>query len=222
MRRLFALGCRRNEIALEAQGSFHSRPRAALCLSARRELRLPCVNMSARIFRSRFRGRCSRRAATFIEAGPESPRIKLICRLARCASSCTLALRLAFPHAPSRSSPPANTGICFSTTGYTRPGAIRNTPSFPPRQPSSEPQNARILAKFNRHADLRGSRLTSAALDFSLLHRCNMPSIRLHFTLLSRHRTSQCALCLYTLLICTFVSVVGIERRTRCYRERRS
>lgn len=38
------------------QGSFHSRPTGtALCLSARRELRLPCVNMSARIFRSRFR-----------------------------------------------------------------------------------------------------------------------------------------------------------------------
>lgn len=72
LHRLFALCCRRNGIALESLFAADlRRPATALCLSARRELRLPSVNMSARIFRA------ARRPATFIEAVAQT----LICRL---------------------------------------------------------------------------------------------------------------------------------------------
>ena len=99
--------------------SVHSRPpptATALCLSARRELRLPSVNMSARIF-----GRAARRPATFIEAVAQT----LICPLLLATRTFT-----------SRASPRVSTRFVDPSAILSRPTGIRFSfqpmPSFFP------------------------------------------------------------------------------------------
>lgn len=81
LRRLFALRCRRNEIALEAcRALFTADQRAQPSVCPRGANYDSLVSICQQgYFVLAFVG--SRGTATFIEAGPESSRIKLICRL---------------------------------------------------------------------------------------------------------------------------------------------